>query len=367
MMDLQIKTIAYAFTLSLPLFLLGCADKEPSSPVNTKPKTTSIELISADLAAVKVGSLTQSRAFTGTIQAIHQSSVQAQVSATALQVLVDVGQYVNRGQTLVRLNNQDNAARLAQAQANLASTKAQANLNRSVMQRKGNLYQQGFISKLEYEQSQLEYRAQQENVNAQQANVDIALKAAQDTIIKSPIAGYITQRQVDAGQTVALGQTLFEIVDASQVEIKANIASNDQQYLRIGQKLSFAIQGSSEQQHGTVTRISPVANQVSRTLEFYAKPDQTSAQLSIGRFVEGALLESNPQTGQLIPLKSVQNLNDQPHVWVVREQKLLKIPVQILQLDQRQELALVTGLANTDRVSLVKFNEQDLNKQVRLQ
>lgn len=367
MMDLQIKTIAYAFTLSFPLFLLGCADKTPSTPVDTQPKTNTIELVNADLAPVKVGSLTQSRTFTGTIQAVQQSSVQAQVSATAQQVLVDVGQFVDRGQTLVRLNNQDNSARLAQAQANLASAKAQAALNRSVMQRKGNLYQQGFISKLEYEQSQLEYRAQQENVNAQQANVDIAQKAAQDTVIKSPISGYITQRQVDVGQTVALGQTLFEIVDSSQVEIKANIASNDQQYLRVGQKINFAIQGSSTQQQGTVTRISPVANQINRNLEFYAKPDNNTAQLSIGSFVEGSLLESNPQQGQVIPLKSVQDLKDQAHVWVVREQKLLKIPVQILQLDQRQELALVSGLANTDRVSLIKFNEQDLNKQVRLQ
>lgn len=284
-----------------------------------------------------------------------------------MAVLAEVGQYVNKGQTLVRLNNQDNNARLAQAQANLASAKAQAELNRSVMQRKGNLLHQGFISKLEYEQSQLEYRAQQENVKAMQANVDIAQKASQDTVITSPISGYITQRQVDIGQTVALGQTLFEIIDSDQVEIKANLPASEQQSIFVGQKLSFNIQGNPQLYTATITRISPVANQISRNIEFFAKPDVNGRQLSIGSFVDGQVLQSNPQSGQMIPIKSLQSPKDQPYVWLVRDKKLLKVPVQLLLLDERQELALVSGLMANDRVSLVKFSLQDNNKAVRLQ
>ncbi|WP_434062888.1 hypothetical protein, partial [Escherichia coli] len=86
----------------------------------------------------------------------------------------------------------DNAARLAQAQANLASTQAQANLAKSMVQRKKRLLDQGFISKVEYEQSLVDYQAQLENVRAQQANVDIAEKAYRDGTILSPISGVIT-------------------------------------------------------------------------------------------------------------------------------------------------------------------------------
>ncbi|MBV7619333.1 biotin/lipoyl-binding protein, partial [Escherichia coli] len=111
------------------------------------------------------------------------SSIQAQVTATASAVNAQVGQRVSKGQVLVRLNNQDNAARLAQARANLASTQAQANQARVMMERKRRLLNQGFISKVEYEQSQVDYRAQLENVRAQQANVDIAEKADRDGTI----------------------------------------------------------------------------------------------------------------------------------------------------------------------------------------
>ncbi|MCV9925985.1 efflux RND transporter periplasmic adaptor subunit, partial [Acinetobacter baumannii] len=133
---------------------------------------------------------------------------------------------VQKGQVLVRLNNQDNAARLAQAQANLASTQAQANLAKSMVQRKNRLLDQGFISKVEYEQSLVDYQAQLENVRAQQANVDIAEKADRDGTILSPISGVITQRQVEPGQTVSAGQTLFEIIDPSRLEIQAKIPSD---------------------------------------------------------------------------------------------------------------------------------------------
>jgi Multidrug resistance efflux pump len=66
----------------------------------------------------------------------------------------------------VRLNNQDNAARLAQSQANLASTQAQANQAKLMMERKQRLLNQGFISKVEFEQSRVDYQAQMENVRA---------------------------------------------------------------------------------------------------------------------------------------------------------------------------------------------------------
>lgn len=85
---------------------------------------------------MKNGTSIAKSAFTGTLRAVNQSSIQAQVTATVTQVYVQVGQSVSKGQVLVRLNNQDNAARLAQAQANLAATQAQASLAKNMMQRK---------------------------------------------------------------------------------------------------------------------------------------------------------------------------------------------------------------------------------------
>lgn len=349
--------------LCLNIFLVACDKKESVQQAETPQ---SIEVIPQDLVAVKSGNSVQKTAFTGTIRAVNQSSIQAQVSATATSVNAQVGQTVAKGQVLVRLNNQDNAARLAQARANLASTQAQATQARNMMQRKKRLLDQGFISKVEYEQSQVDYQAQLENVRAQQANVDIAEKADRDGIITSPISGVITQRQVEPGQTVALGQTLFEIVDPKRLEIQARVPSDLQSGLGLGSTVEYRIQGNPNVLTAVISRISPIADQASRQIEFFATPNETIPSLSIGSFVEGSILSSQQISGQIIPLDTIQDIQNQPFVWVVRQNKIVKANIQVLEQRYNDNLAVVKGLDSSDQISRIKFSEADLQKAVTL-
>ena len=144
--------------LSVCLMLVACSQPElPKEKAPTQAtNNNTIELIQQDLVAPQTGLVISKTPFSGTIRAINQSSIQAQVSATATQVTMQVGEKVKIGQVLVQLNNHDNAARLAQSRANLMSTKAQANQAELMVQRKKRLYDQGFISKVEYEQSQVD-------------------------------------------------------------------------------------------------------------------------------------------------------------------------------------------------------------------
>ena len=301
-MDIQKqKHLRFSLILCTVLGLTACQKEaietanQNANPQNGQQNNQqAIELIAEDVVQIQTGSLADKSPFTGTIQAVSQTSVQSLVSATAMQVTAEIGQSISKGQVLVRLNNQDNNARLAQANANLAATQAQAELNRSLVERKRRLWQQGFISKLEYEQSQVEYRAQAEQIKAEQANVNIAEKAAQDTVIRSPINGVITNRQVEQGQTISVGQTLFEIVDPSNLELKASLAVSEAYKLFVGQNIEFRLQGDTTLYPAKVTRVSPVADQASRNITFFARPT-AQAPLHIGTFVEGSIIRNNNQ------------------------------------------------------------------------
>lgn len=349
--------------LSISIALTACQKTEPEKPqtVNTK-----IELIQQDLVSFQQGTSVSKTNFTGTMRAVNQSSIQSQVTATATSVNAQIGQQVQKGQVLLRLNNQDNAARLAQSQANLASAKAQANQAQLMMQRKQRLLNQGFISKVEYEQSKVDYQAQLENVNAQQANVDISQKADQDGTITSPISGVITKRQVEPGQTVAAGTTLFEIVDPTQLEIQAQLPSEMQSALKLGQKIEFNIQGNPNKLNATIGRISPIADQNSRQIEFFARPVETINSLSIGAFVEGSILGSDQISGQQIPLDTVQDLEGQPYVWVIRQNKIAKAPLTVLEQRYSTNIAMVQGLKNGDLISRVKFTDDQIRQAVSI-
>ena len=350
--------------LSVCLMLVACS--QPELPKEKAPaqatKNNTIELIQQDLVAPQTGFAISKTPFSGTIRAINQSSIQAQVSATATQVTMQVGEKVKIGQVLVQLNNQDNAARLAQSHANLMSTKAQANQAELMVQRKKRLYDQGFISKVEYEQSQVDYKAQLENVKAQQANVDIAQKANQDGVIKSPISGVITKRQVELGQTVTIGQTLFEIVDPDHLEIQAKLPVEQQTALKIGHKIEYKIQGNPQDFTAQLSRISPIADQTSRQIDFYAQPEQNIPSLSIGAFIEGNILGNQQIDGFQIPLDSIQDLKTKPYVWLIRNQKVHKEAVNVLGQQPENNLAIVKGLQLGDLISRIKLSTQDVNK-----
>ena len=351
----QVLPILKLSPLCLCLLLSACQKQdEATSPTSS---TAKIELIAEDLVQFQEGPSIQRTAFTGTIRAVNQSSIQAQVTATATAVSAQVGQAVQKGQVLVRLNNQDNAARLAQAQANLA---------KSMVGRKKRLLDQGFISKVEYEQSLVDYQAQLENVRAQQANVDIAEKADRDGTILSPISGVITQRLVEPGQTVSAGQTLFEIIDPSRLEIQAKIPSDLQAALSLGEKIEYRLQGNPQKLTAKLTRISPIADPASRQIEFFAQPIESINSLSIGTFVEGDILGSQPITGQIIPLDTIQDIQNAPYVWVIRHNKIERSPIKVLEQRYSNNSAVVQGLQAGDRISRIKFNEKDLHQMVTI-
>lgn len=360
------KNFLFFLKISILCFstlLVACQKNEPEQPSKNIKK---IELIQQDLVPIQLGTSVNQTNFTGTIRAVNQSSIQAQVTATATQVNAKVGQSVTQGQVLVRLNNQDNAARLAQSQANLAATKAQANQAKLMMQRKQRLLNQGFISKVEFEQSQVDYQAQLENVNAQQSNVDIARKADQDGIITSPINGVITKRQVEPGQTVAVGTTLFEIIDPNHLEIQAQLPSDMQAALKIGQKIEYTLQGNLNKLTATLSRISPLADPTSRQIEFFAQPNESITSLSIGSFLEGSILGTQAIFGQIIPLDTVHDLPNKPYVWLIRENKIIRQNVTVLEQRYSTNIAVVQGLKNTDLISRVKFNDDDIQKAVSI-
>src|SRR5690606_6294739 len=165
-------------------------------------------------------------------------------------------------------------------------------------------------------------------------------------IIRSPISGVITQRQVEPGQTVSAGQTLFEIVDPDQLEIQARVPSDMQADLKVGSKAEYRLQGTPNLLTATISRISPIADQASRQIEFFARPNESITSLSIGSFVEGEILSSREVSGQLIPLDSIRDIQQKPYVWVIRQNKILKVNVDVLEQRYNDNLAVVRGLEN---------------------
>ena len=155
-------------------------------------------------------------------------------------------------------------ASVDEAYASLVSAESQRNYAKSEYERNKALYDDGFISRAELEQSQTTYEQAEQSVNRMQSQYDRAVTNLGYATITSPVDGTVISRQVDVGQTVAASfQTpdLFEIAeDLSKMQIETAVSEADIGMIEEGQSVTFTVDAYPTQTfEGTVrqVRLSP--------------------------------------------------------------------------------------------------------------
>ncbi|VWX30279.1 Multidrug resistance protein MdtE [Moraxellaceae bacterium 17A] len=306
---------------SAVMSLSGCQkqqndSKSPLSTQNTQVTTASaatpianneIQLLAADVITAKADRFEPSVTVTGTLQPSDHTVVQSTVNAQVQQVLADVGKTVAKGEPLVRLDISDSKNQLAQAQADVAAAQAQAIVANKLAERNKILLEQGFVSQIEYERSVADSIAQRESIKAKQAQLSSAQKMFGDTTIYAPTAGIVSSRSVNVGQVVTQNQALMEIIDPNKLEFAANVPSEAQTQLQLGQQVPFTISNQTTQYIGQISRISPQVDAATRQLTIYiaVKPFQRNRGLRPGMYATGKLNYGVAQVGVLVPMSAV--------------------------------------------------------------
>lgn len=217
----------------------GCKQK---STMTTTADVNTVLLNSADITTVKLTDVNSVIAFTGELSPLNQSVISSEVDAVVKKVLVQEGQLVTKGQILAILDDTDYKQAVSQQQAILSSAKVKFLLDKNKLEKQQALYEQGFISKIAYDELQTNYQASQQVINQQQAALERAKKQLTDTTIKAPFTGYIYQKNIDNGQLATKNGKLFSLASLDYLEVKAPIPSDYINHVSVGQVISFSVE-----------------------------------------------------------------------------------------------------------------------------
>ncbi len=359
----MLKSTFTLTVLAAALLMSACGQEAQSkaTPVTVAP--ASLELSATDVTQVTEQSLQSMVAITGQLQAYNYTTIQSETTASVAKVLVREGETVKKGQLIVQLATQDAESRLRQAEAALASAKAESILATAIKERNEQLHKDNYISDIEYKRGLAEAAARGENVKAQMSLVDIARKGVSNTVIMSPMSGIVSKRHIQAGQVVAMNSPLLDIVDLSQLELVATITPQHVAALKIGQEVEFNVQGFSQQFTGKVSRINPVADAGTRAVTFYASVNNAQSLLKSGLFVQGNLALGAAQSGLVVPQVAVRYDQDKTaYLWIVEQQKVVKRPVVLGTQDAKSGLVLINqGVKVGDKVVLAQLTPQAAN------
>ena len=294
---------------------------------SSAPKAQALaELASTDVVLARTRELAEGLPISGSLKAANSAFVKARVAGELQGLLVREGDIVKAGQVLARVDPAESIARGKQAQEQADSARAQIDIAQRQYDNNKALVDQGFISRTALDASLSTLASAQANHKAALAALEVANKSIEDTVLKAPISGLISQRLAQPGERVAIDAKVVEIVDLSRIELEATLSPSDSMAVRIGQTALLQIEGSPQPVAARVIRISPAAQAGSRSVLTYLSVDNASG-LRQGLFAQGTL-GTGRRTALSVPLSAIRTDKPAPYLQLVLNQQIVHATVE---------------------------------------
>ena len=266
------RWIKWAAALVVIVLLAGgvlralSARKAQQALATAAPAAALAELAASDVVKAQIRQIAQGVAISGALKAANSAVIKARVAGELQGLTLREGDSVKAGQVIGRIDSSDYAARVRQAQEQADSAKAQVEVAQRQYDNNAALVNQGFISKTALDTSLASLNAAKATHRAALAAVEVAAKSVEDTVLKSPISGQISQRLAQPGERVAVDTRIAEVVDLSRLELEASLGAQESLAVRIGQSAALQIEGSGQTIAAKVVRINPSAQAGSRSV-----------------------------------------------------------------------------------------------------
>ncbi len=288
---------------------------------------TVVELAATDVVPARTRELTQGMPISGALKAVNSALIKARVAGELQDLTVREGDVVKAGQVIARVDPNEYLSRVRQAQEQADAARAQIDIAQRQYDNNRALVDQGFISKTALDTSSSNLLAAQANFKAAVAMVDVAKKSMEDTVLRSPIAGLVSQRLAQPGERVAIDGKVVEIVDLSRIELEATLSAADSRDVRVGQSAVLQIEGASQPVGSKVVRINPSVQAGSRSVLVYLSIDDATG-LRQGLFAQGTL-GTGQSAGLAVPLNAVRTDKPAPYVQLVENGQIVHQGVEL--------------------------------------
>lgn len=229
-----------------------------TAAVLLKPRDNVIPPSKYRSTAVDRGAINQVVTATGTINPVALINVGSQVSGTVAELHADFNDRVKKGQVLLKLEPTIFNAQVGQAEASIASARANLQLARATYKRNEQLVAQNFVSSLALDQSRREMDVAAANLKLAQAQFERARADLNNSVIRSPIDGVVIKRTIDLGQTVAASfntPNLFQIAnDLTKMQIDTSVSEADVGLLKDGLPARFVVDAYPDREFNATMR-----------------------------------------------------------------------------------------------------------------
>lgn len=313
-----IKILSALFSALLLVSCYGDTTSENTSQETNEQNTPAVEAVQA-----RYGSLPLSQRLSGTVVAENQVELYPEISGRIDQVHVQTGAFVEEGDPIVSLRDDQYREQVEQAKAQLRINQAQlkqaqARYNELEAQynRTKKLREQDLSTDLEMETLQAQMASAEADIELAQAQLEQMqsnLEEQQDmldqTVIRAPITGTVGQRNAERGMQVNTSTQLFTIGNLDNLRVEVVLTESMLSEIEIGQTARiYTSAGRGNAGHtleAELSRISPFLNNVTRSTEGEIDVKNKNNLLRPGMFVAVDILYGESEQATLIPTSAL--------------------------------------------------------------
>ena len=220
---------------------------------------------------VQAMTLDQSLTAIGSVAAVHQVVISAEVNGQVSKIVFQAGMPVKKGDLLVQLND-------ATEQADLAAARAQQRLSKVALERAKSLIGKGFVSQAQLDQAQSQYDALAANIARNESL--IAQKR-----IRAPFDGVLGVRQIEVGQYLQAGTAMVMLTDTSFLYVDFTVPEQARPSIKLEQDISITVDAyPGETFAGRIYVLDPQVSADTRTVKLQAVVQNRDNKLMAGMF-----------------------------------------------------------------------------------
>ncbi|MDT0581150.1 MULTISPECIES: efflux RND transporter periplasmic adaptor subunit [Alteromonadaceae] len=337
--SLQLLLCSSILALTVSLSACGQAAANKDSEQAGDVVEEKIIPIPVEVDSVAVGSISSNYQTTAVLEAKEEAFVVGRASGIIEEIMVEEGDYVEKGQVLAKLEPTRYELALKRAEADMQGIEKElAKINK--------VYNQKLVSDDTYDK----ITAQYESAKATLALAELDLKEA--TIV-APISGYIAERNAKVGNLTESFQRerMFHIVQQKELYGIVYLPEKELSKVHKDQKAGLIVTALSDKPvNAFVERISPVIDSKTGTFKVTLRVPNDENQLKSGMFTQVKLNYDTRDNTTLIPRKAMLAIDDKVNVFVVDDQGMAKKVAVKIGYQEGNLVEVIDGLMGTEKV-----------------
>ncbi|MBC8384338.1 MAG: efflux RND transporter periplasmic adaptor subunit [Candidatus Cloacimonetes bacterium] len=326
--------------LIIPLIFMSCMNKKGNGNFGAANKKEQAIIVMVQ--DMQPGNLEKYVRITGKLEGITDVILTSETNGKVVEISNNLGDWIEKGESIGRIDNSDYQNQVLQAEANLLAAEAALETAQIQMQVSETLFKEEKISRSEYLQNSSLLKSAEAGFKGASAQIESSKKSYENSRFIAPVSGYLAELNLEIGEFVNSGKVYGSIVDSRSLKIKTGVGETDISYIKKGNSVIIDYNGKKFPAKVTGVGIRPATGGNNYPIEIeMANPGNA---LLPGMVVQGNI---HAKTFQDVLSTSIENLRekyDQSFVYMIDQEN--KAELRIVELGEKvgQKVILKSGI-----------------------